>query len=173
MDQRQCLHSSAGPSCDPREGKACLWACLEASPCWTLTHILPFYSCPELKMPPSTPTDTLTSTGCGDWYFVQNGNKKTRDCSWVGGKPDKRCNKNGGYGECVVDKECTNDPLYNTTCGRHLAYVACPDECPPTSKPTSTPTSAPISDVNPLCEILQGLPRKLFFCELNLVFVSY
>ena len=92
---------------------------------------------PPTKVPTkqATPTPTTEPPTPGpanceiaDWYFVQN-NGNTRDCSWIGKKPNRRCNKNGGFGECTVGEKCYNDPLYTPSCDRIRSYIACPDEC--------------------------------------------
>ena len=94
-----------------------------------------FGSCQGSTSPTTSPTSSPTlsptdSEGCSDWYFVQN-NGNTRDCSWIGSKPDKRCNRNGGFGECIVGTKCYNNPIYTETpsCPRMRAYIACPNEC--------------------------------------------
>ena len=75
-----------------------------------------------------TPTPGPANCDIANWYFVQN-NGNTRDCSWIGSRPDKRCNKNGGFGECTVGVKCSKNPLYTLSCDRIRADIACPDEC--------------------------------------------
>ena len=94
-----------------------------------------FGSCQGSTSPTTSPTSSPTlsptdSEGCSDWYFVQN-NGNTRDCSWIGSKPDKRCNRNGGFGECIVGTKCYNNPIYIETplCPRTRARDACTTEC--------------------------------------------
>ena len=87
------------------------------------------------KQPAPNPTSEPPTPGpanceIANWYFVQN-NGNTRDCSWIGSKPDKRCNRNGGFGECIVGTKCYNNPIYIETplCPRTRARDACTTEC--------------------------------------------
>lgn len=40
-------------------------------------------------------------------------------------KAGKRCDKDGGFGTCSGKKTCDDDPLYDPSCERMLASVAC------------------------------------------------
>ena len=87
----------------------------------------------------STTSSTIASTtvtpnpvcDAGRWYFV-SGQGQVRDCSWVVSKESKigkRCNKLGGFGTCFNKRRCSDDPLYDPSCDRMLAKMACPTEC--------------------------------------------